>query len=95
MATPHWYIMIPVIEPIIMPLPSLDHRKFWVAGLARGHPDSGGAAIMGVPLPHLVLPFLSLDLSSIWCVLATWWIGTNVFALLWLHSCLVSFDRVS
>ena len=26
--------------------------------------------------------FLYLDLSSIWCVIATWWIGTNVFALL-------------
>ena len=48
---------------------------------------------MGVPLPHLFL--LPLDLSLIWCVLATWWTGTNVFALLWLHSCLVSFDRVS
>ena len=31
----------------------------------------------------------------IWCVLATWWTGTKVFALRWLHSCLVSFDRVS
>ena len=47
---------IPVVEPIVVPLPSLGHRKFCVAGLARGHPDSGEAAIMGVPLPHLVLP---------------------------------------
>ena len=42
--------------PIVMPLPTLGHRRFCVAGLARGHPDSGGAATMGVPLPHLVLP---------------------------------------
>ena len=42
--------------PIVMPLPSLGHRRCCVAGLARGHPDSGEAAIMGVPLPHLVLP---------------------------------------
>ena len=97
----------------------------------KGHQDSGGAAIMGVPLPHLVLPlsgclsrrtparatrgkarghrsvlaqnplmmhpllFLLLDLSSVWCALATWWIGPNVIALLWLHSCLVSFDRAT
>ena len=111
-------MMIPTDHPVVMPLPSLGHRRFCDAGLARGHPDSGGAAIMGVPLPHLVLPtrgearghrsvlaqnsllmypllFLSLDLSSIWCVLARWWAGTNVFALLWLHSCLVSFDCVS
>ena len=52
---------------------------------------------MGVPLPHLVLPFffLPLDLLSIWCVPATWWTGTNVFPVLCLLSCLVSFDRVS
>ena len=48
--------MIPTAHPIVMPLPSLGHRRFCVAGLARGHPDSGGAAIMGVPLLHLVLP---------------------------------------
>ena len=42
-----------------------------------------------------VLLFLSLDLSSICCVLVIWWAGTHVFALLWLHSCLVSSDRVS
>ena len=47
---------IPTVTPIVMPLPSLGHRKICVAGLARGHPDSGEAAIMGVPLPHLVLP---------------------------------------
>ena len=47
---------IPVVEPIVVPSPSLGHRKKCVAGLARGHPDSGEAAIMGVPLPHLVLP---------------------------------------
>ena len=53
---------IPVVEPIVVPLPSLGHRKICVAGLARGYPDSGEAAIMGVPLPHLVLP-LSGSLS--------------------------------
>ena len=110
---------IPVVEPIVLPLPSLGHRKFCAAGLARGHPDSGEAAIMGVPLPHLVLPLsgclsrhtptraprgearghrsalaqnplrmyppffsLPLVLSSVWCVLAIWWTGPNVFALL-------------
>ena len=26
-----------------------------------------------------------MDLSSVWCVLAIWWTGPNVFALLWLH----------
>ena len=46
----------PDCRPIVVPLPSLGHRQFCVAGLARGHPDSGEAAIMGVPLPHLVLP---------------------------------------
>ena len=35
---------------------SLDHQRFCDAGLVRGHIDSGGAVIMGVPLPHLVLP---------------------------------------
>ena len=54
MATPHWYMTIPTVTPIAVPLPSLDHRQICVAGLARGHPDSGEAAIMGVPLPHLV-----------------------------------------
>ena len=49
-------MMIPTVAPIVMPLPSLGHRKFCVAGFARDTPDSGGAAIMGVPLPHLVLP---------------------------------------
>ena len=49
-------MMIPTVVPIVVPLPSLGHRQFCVAGLARGHPDSGEAAIMGVPLPHLVLP---------------------------------------
>ena len=49
-------MMIPTAHPIVVPLPSLDHRRIFVVGLARGHPDSGGAAIMGVPLPHLVLP---------------------------------------
>ena len=49
-------MMIPTAHPIVVPLPSLVHRQFCVAGLARGHPDSGEAAIMGVPLPHLVLP---------------------------------------
>ena len=39
--------------------------------------------------------FLSLDLSSVWCVLAMWWSGPNVVALLWLHSCLVSSDGVT
>ena len=43
-------------DPIVGPLPSLGHRQFCVADLARGHLDSGGAAIMGVLLPHLVLP---------------------------------------
>ena len=47
---------IPTVAPIVVPLPSLVHRKICVAGLARGTPDSGEAAIMGVPLPHLVLP---------------------------------------
>ena len=56
--TPQWFMMIPTVDPIIVPLPSLGHRQFCVAGLARGHPDSGGAAIMGVPLPHPVLPLL-------------------------------------
>ena len=49
-------MMIRTVDPIVVPLPSLGHRQFCVAGLARGHPDSGGAAIMGVPLPHIVLP---------------------------------------
>ena len=48
--------MTPTAHPIVVHLPSLGHRKICVAGLARGHPDSGEAAIMGVPLPHLVLP---------------------------------------
>ena len=43
-------------HPIVTLLPSVGHRRFCVAGLARGPPDSGGAAIMGVHLPHLVLP---------------------------------------
>ena len=47
---------IPTVAPIVVPLPSLGHRKICGAGLARGHPDSGEAAIMGVPLPHLALP---------------------------------------
>ena len=47
---------IPTVAQIVLPLPSLGHRKIYVAGLARGTPDSGEAAIMGVPLPHLVLP---------------------------------------
>ena len=118
--------------PIVMRLPSLGHRRFCVAGLARGHPDSGGAAIMGVPLHHLVLSlsgclgrrtptraprgearghrsvsaqncllmcpllFLPLDWSSVWCVLARWWTGPPIaFALLWVHSCRVSFGRAS
>ena len=54
--TPQWPMMIPTVVPIIVPLPSLDHRQFCVAGLARGHPDSGGTGIMGAPLPHLVMP---------------------------------------
>ena len=49
-------MMTPTVVPIVVPLPSLGHRQFCVAGLARGHPDSGGAAIMGVPSPHIVLP---------------------------------------
>ena len=52
--------MIPTVVPIVVLLPSLGHRQFCVAGLARGHPDRGEAAIMGVPLPHLVLPALLL-----------------------------------
>ena len=57
MAThPSGQMMIPAVVPIVVPLPSLGHRQFCVAGLARKHPDSGGADIMGVPLPHLVLP---------------------------------------
>jgi len=40
----------------VVPPPSLGHRRFFAVGLARGHPDSGEAAIMGVPSPHLVLP---------------------------------------
>ena len=51
-------MMIPTIDPIVVPLPSLGHRRFCVASSARGHPDSGGATIMGVPLPHLVFFFL-------------------------------------
>ena len=49
-------MMIQTAHPIVVPSPSLGHRRFCVAGLANGHPDSGEAAIMGVPLPHLVLP---------------------------------------
>ena len=30
-------MMIPTAHPIVVPLPSLDHRRFCVAGLARGH----------------------------------------------------------
>ena len=97
-------MMSPTVIPIVVPLPSLGHREICVAGLARGHPDSGEAAIMGVPLPHLVAqnpllmyPFVSLplDLSSVWCVLAIWWTCLNVFALMWLHSCLVPPDGVT
>ena len=80
----------PDCRPLVVPLPSLGHRKFCVACLARGHPGSGEAAIMGVPVPHIVLPFPPLDSSSVCCVLAIWWTAPNVFALLWLHSCLVS-----
>ena len=47
---------IPTVTAIVVPLPSLGHRQICVAGLARDTPDSGEAAIMGVPLPHLVLP---------------------------------------
>ena len=36
-----------------------------------------------------------MDLSSVWCVLAIWRTGPSVFALLWLHSCLVSPDGVT
>ena len=54
--SPQWSMMIPAVAPVVVPSPSLDHRQFCVAGLARGHPDSGEAAIMGVPLPYLVLP---------------------------------------
>ena len=50
--------MTPAVAPIVVPSPSLGHRQFCYTGLARRHPDSGGAAIMGVPLPHLVLPLL-------------------------------------
>ena len=38
------------------------------------------------------LLFLHVDLSSVWCVLAIWWTGPKVFALHWMHSCLVSPD---
>ena len=30
-------MMIPTVDPIVVPLPSLGHRQFCVAGLARGH----------------------------------------------------------
>ena len=83
-----WFMMIPVVASLVVPLPSVGHRQFGVAGLASGHHDSGGAAIMGPPLPHIVLPqdsllmytllFLSLDWSSIWCVLARWWAGHHL-----------------
>ena len=108
--------------PTVVPLPSMGHRQCCVVGLTREHPDSGGAAIMGVPLPHIVctptratrgearghrsvlaqnpllmypLLFLPLDWS---------WSGVSspdgglvpiTFALLWVHSCRVSFDRAS
>ena len=124
-------MITPTVDPIVLHLPSLGHRRCCVAGLTRGTPDSSEAAIMGVPLPHLVLPlsgclsrrtptratrgearghrsvlaqnsllmypslFLPSDRSSVWCVLAIWWIGPNVFALLWLHSCLVLYDGVT
>ena len=39
--------------------------------------------------------FIYLDLSSVWCVLAIWWTGPNVFALLCLQPCLVSSDGVT
>ena len=42
-------MMTPTSVPIVMPLPSLGHRQICIAGLARGHPDRGEAAIMGVP----------------------------------------------
>ena len=47
--------MIPTATPIVMPLPSLDHRRFSMRVWQGDTLDSGGAAIMGVPLPHLVL----------------------------------------
>ena len=61
-------------------------------GEAMGHRSVLAQNSLFMPPPLL---FLSLGLSSIWCVLARWWNGTNVFALLWLQSGLVSFDRVS
>ena len=115
-------MMSPTVIPIVVPLTNWAIAKCALLVWQGDTPDSGEAAIMGVPLPHLVLPlsgclgrrtptratrgearghrpvlaqnmlfmppffFLSLDLSSIWCVLARWWTGTHVFALLWLHS---------
>ena len=109
---------IPIVAPIVVPLPHWAIANVALLVWQGDTPDSGGAAIMGVPLPHLVLPlsgclsrrtparatrgearghrsvlardsllmypllFLYLDLSSVWCVLATWWTGPNVFELL-------------
>ena len=47
-------------------------------GEARGH----RSVLAQNPLLTHPFFFISLDLSSIWCVLATWWTDTNVFALL-------------
>ena len=55
-------------------------------GEARGH----RSVLAQTPLFMHPSFFLSLDLSSIWCVSARWWTGPNVFALLWAHSCMVS-----
>ena len=60
-------------------------------GEARGH----RSVLAQNPLLMHPSFFLSLDLSSVCCVLARWWIGLGVFALLWVHSCLVSPDGVT
>ena len=43
-------MMDPTVNPIVMPLPSLAIANFALLFWQGGTPDSGGAAIMGVPL---------------------------------------------
>ena len=86
MGVPLPHLVLPLSECLSRRTPTRATR-----GEARGH----RSVLAQNSLLMYPLLFLSLDLSSICCVLAIWWAGTHVFALLWLHSCLVSFDGVT
>ena len=79
---------------LVLPLPGCLSRRTptrATRGEARGH----RSVLAQNPLLMYPFFFVRVDLSSVWCVLAIWWTGPNVVALLWLHSCLVSSDRVT